>query len=448
MTGCDVLQAIDAAHLNDHLPIGVLVVDEIGTIRHLNHRASALTGYGLDEAVGRSIVAFVDEGDLTFLMESLSAAGSYAGEVMGPLRIRYRHRDGSARWTELWAFQCPESFGFVGYIVTLATESVTDNLAHAALQIASDRPLTEALETVARAVSGFPLVATGSVLLPGVGAGEPLGVIGPWPFGERSHVDDVDMPWHRTLLTGESVDLDLTALPESIRRDAVAKGYRSVWVRGVVTQGANVAGAFVAWRHEPGGASPNQERHLAEVVGVARLAFDHDEHRAELERAALADHLTGLGNRALLARQLAASTDRRVAVLYIDLDEFKSVNDTHGHDVGDMVLSAAARRLRTVVRDDDQVFRIGGDEFVVLCDGLVADDDAATLAEIADRIVHALGSPFRIGATTVVTGASVGIATREPNDTTADVIRRADQALLHAKRDGKARWRTAPNRIA
>jgi diguanylate cyclase (GGDEF)-like protein/PAS domain S-box-containing protein len=436
------LRDIDAADLNDNLPVGVLVVDDIGVIHHANRRAAELTGFGPDEAVGRSILDFVDHNDLGFLMASFTAAPEYAGEVMGPARLRYRSSDGAIKWTEYWSYRCPPSFGFEGYIVTLSMESVTDNLANAAFQIASDEPLEVALESIARAVTGHPIIATGSILVP---EGDDIDVIGSWPFGDRVHVDDPTMPWHEVLVDGTSLDFDVESLPEPLRTDAITAGYRSVWIRGVVTQGAVVAGVFVAWRREPGTSSPNQERHLAEVVGVARLAFDHDEHRRQLERAALSDYLTGVGNRALLTRNLAAADHARIAVLYIDLDGFKSVNDTHGHDVGDMLLTATAQRIRAVVRDDDNVFRIGGDEFVVLCHGIEPGDSPATPRDMADRIISSLRAPFQIASTSIQVGASIGIATRNAGDATSDVIRRADQALMTAKREGKSRWSLAPS---
>jgi diguanylate cyclase (GGDEF)-like protein/PAS domain S-box-containing protein len=436
----DLLHAIDAADLNDNLPVAVLVVDDAGIIRHFNVRATELTGYDADEAIGRSIVDFVDHHDLDFLMASFTAAPEFTGEVMGPARLRYRGRDGSVKWTDYWAYHCPESFGFDGYIITLSMESVTDNLANAAFQIASGDPLETTLASIAHAVRGQPLAARGSLLVRGDAGPD---VIGPWPFGERDHVDDPALPWHDTLITGESCDVDVASLPRFVRAAAERAGFRSLSVRGVMTQGATVAGAFVAWRPEPGPPSPNQDRHLAEVVGVARLAFDNDEHRRELERAALFDHLTGVGNRALLARHLADAIDDRVAVLYIDLDSFKQVNDTHGHDIGDLVLAATAQRLRSVVRDADAVFRIGGDEFVVLCHGIGDDQLEGMPHEIANRIIRTLGSPFQVASVTVTIGASIGVAHRRADDTTADVIRRADQALLFAKREGKSQWRDA-----
>ena len=161
----DVADGVDQVLLNEHLPLGVLVIDSLGEIRHVNRRGMALTGYTRDDIVGHSIVEFVEPDDLEFLIASLAFAEHYDDAVMGPSRVRFRHRDGEARWTEYWAYECPASFGFSGYIVTMSPESVTDNLANAAYQIASDEPLATCLTSLARAVTSYPLVATGTMMV-------------------------------------------------------------------------------------------------------------------------------------------------------------------------------------------------------------------------------------------------------------------------------------------
>ena len=158
-----------------------------------------------------------------------------------------------------------------------------------------------------------------------------------------AHVDDVTMPWHRTLENGVAIDVEVDELPTSIRATAERAGYTSLWIRGLPTQRGRIAGVIVAWRSELRPASLNQNRHLAEMVAVARLAVDHDEHRLDLERMAYIDPLTGIGNRA--AADGIIAEDAPLAVLYIDLDGFKTINDTHGHAVGDHALVEAARRV-------------------------------------------------------------------------------------------------------
>jgi len=438
---------IDPALLNDVLPVGVIVIDSTGTIVHANLRASELTGYAIEEVIGRNFLEFIDAGDVDFAISALAEGDRYAGKLMGPVRIQYRDRQGRMMWTEYWAYGCPPEFGFDGYVITMTTESVADNLAKAVHDIAVGEPVAVTLASVARAVSAFPLTAIGTVLIIGDGG---LHVVGDWPFAEQSFVDDLSMPWHQVIRTQRGRDLAVVDLPGEIGALADRAGFASMWIRPIVSDDGHTAAVFVAWRHEPGHVSVNQERQLDEVVRVARLAFMHDEHRQQLERAAMIDPLTGLGNRAQLRRRLSADNgepaDAPEAVLYVDLDGFKSVNDTYGHEAGDLVLTVAGQRIAALVRDGDAVFRVGGDEFVVVCSGVPSDEGAGdTVAAIAQRIVDALGAPFEIGhqlgnGGTLRIGASVGIAERRPHDSGEHLVSRSDRALLQAKRDGKSRW--------
>ncbi|MCU1360938.1 MAG: putative Diguanylate kinase, partial [Ilumatobacteraceae bacterium] len=166
---------------------------------------------------------------------------------------------------------------------------------------------------------------------------------------------------------------------------------------------------------------------------------DRKRLEAELERQALHDPLTGLGNRILLQSHLEVATARRgtdndVAVLLVDLDRFKAVNDTWGHAVGDEVLQVVAARLRSVARPSDTVARTGGDEFVLLC----PDTDREAAALIGRRIVAGLSAPISTSADNVRLGASVGVAHHRGGPADADALLiAADHAMYAAKRAGR-----------
>jgi diguanylate cyclase (GGDEF)-like protein len=180
------------------------------------------------------------------------------------------------------------------------------------------------------------------------------------------------------------------------------------------------------------------------IVGLAVALVHADRSRPapasqEAEFLALHDSLTGLPNRTLfddrLERALAQSErdGGGAAVMVIDLDRFKDVNDTHGHSAGDAVLRAAAERLATTLRDCDTVARIGGDEFGVVLTGI--DLDGAR--ESATRMHAALTAPFAVGDVVVDVGASVGVALHPVHGAAADVlVPMADTAMYDAKRAG------------
>ena len=157
----------------------------------------------------------------------------------------------------------------------------------------------------------------------------------------------------------------------------------------------------------------------------------------ELRRLALADRLTGLANRAALEQHLAGALagsgrlDDAVAVLLLDLDDFKFVNDTLGHPMGDQLLREIADRLRQVVREDDLLGRLGGDEFVVVCRLRGRDLD---VAHLADRLLSSLTAPFTLAGHDMHVSASVGIAVTDNGETgPAELLRDADIAMYQAK---------------
>ncbi|HEY8304393.1 MAG TPA: EAL domain-containing protein [Solirubrobacteraceae bacterium] len=165
--------------------------------------------------------------------------------------------------------------------------------------------------------------------------------------------------------------------------------------------------------------------------------------RMWLERQALHDPLTKLPNRLLLmdrARQALTRLHRShglVAMLFVDLDRFKTVNDNLGHALGDHLLISLASRLATMMRDSDTVARLGGDEFVVLAEDLQTDAEALAVAE---RVLHALQEPFVVGSTEVSMLASIGVSvSHDPEADPEALLREADVAMYRAKRSGDCR---------
>jgi len=168
--------------------------------------------------------------------------------------------------------------------------------------------------------------------------------------------------------------------------------------------------------------------------------------RAEMKLAhqALHDPLTGLPNRTLFLDRLSLGLARMersqaaVAVLFLDLDKFKVVNDSLGHDVGDQLLVAVANRLRAALRPGDTAARYGGDEFTVLCEGITSENDAVVIAE---RVSAAIGRPFSLDDAETELTSSIGIAIATGDeDSPENLIHEADTAMYRAKQRGRARY--------
>lgn len=196
------------------------------------------------------------------------------------------------------------------------------------------------------------------------------------------------------------------------------------------------------WVRGRGTAVPTDDGVVREWVGVLEDVSERHAAQARIAHMALHDALTGLPNRVEFRNRLESAILRArrgdtSSVLYIDLDRFKLVNDTLGHPVGDALLLAVTGRLRTLVRHDDSVARLAGDEFAIIQSRLSSPRDAA---ELATRVVQTLSEPYDITGHRVGIGASVGIMLVTDDSCDADrLLKYADMALYRAKQEGRGR---------
>jgi diguanylate cyclase (GGDEF)-like protein/PAS domain S-box-containing protein len=183
-----------------------------------------------------------------------------------------------------------------------------------------------------------------------------------------------------------------------------------------------------------------------------RDVTERREFEEKLTYDAYHDHLTGLANRTAyhetLKRALARALRREqpIGVLFLDLDRFKLINDSLGHDVGDHLLIEVAERLRTCLRPEDAVSRFGGDEFAVLLEDVTGLDD---VTQVADRVLDELRLPFAVGGREIFLTTSIGIVVRDDGHAEpGDLLREADQAMYRAKANGGSRWEVFDERLA
>ncbi len=194
--------------------------------------------------------------------------------------------------------------------------------------------------------------------------------------------------------------------------------------------------------------SPGTDGRPAYAVAQAEDITERRVAEHDLVHQTLHDPLTGLGNRLLLRDQLqqalSIANDVPFVVMFLDLDRFKSVNDTYGHDAGDSLLVGVAQRLRRIVRSADTVARLGGDEFAIIAQGISDREGAAILAE---KVRAALRAPFRVGDLDIAATASVGMVIGNREYATGDqLLRDADIAMYRAKDAGRDRRRVVRRR--
>lgn len=239
-------------------------------------------------------------------------------------------------------------------------------------------------------------------------------------FSEITHPDDVDA--------------DLEALQELL--DGERYGYRTE-KRYVHAEGHPV---WISLNASP---VHDVDGSIAYLISQIEDISDRKESEERLTRQALHDSLTGLPNRTLFADRVRMAANRRTAsgyaIIYLDLDGFKLVNDTLGHAAGDQVLIEVARRLERLLRAGDTLARLSGDEFALLCEE-VGDEEVRT---IADRVIDAMAKPIEVQGRAITQAASIGIALYSPDGTPAEpdeMLGDADLAMYRAKAAGKSRY--------
>ena len=262
------------------------------------------------------------------------------------------------------------------------------------------------------------------------------------PTAITSRADDADVvvaveadvlerhwaPWDG-MVAGQTSAINVSKIAPATRSVMDARGWERTIVAPIFVRDRLVAAFLLLGRVPPeypvDYVKVNVAARIQTLVNAAALLFERWDDRDQLEHAASTDALTGLTNRRALLIELA--NERRTgALLYVDVDDFKAVNDGYGHEIGDRVLVAVAERLAATCRAQDIVGRVGGDEFVILLHG--ADDDLAR--EIAERVVETVSRPLGIPGGPDSVSVSVGQSSLDDHNP-LDV---ADRAMLHAKR--------------
>jgi len=250
-----------------------------------------------------------------------------------------------------------------------------------------------------------------------------------------------------TALMGYTPEEAIGKTPRIIKGDFLTRDfYKDMW--DTILSGQEWHGVFnnrtksgrLVW--EAASISPirDEQGAVTHFVGVKEDITELKRLQEELDHQARHDPLTGLPNRLLFKDRLqqalvqARRRNAGFALLYLDLNAFKPINDTHGHDTGDALLTEVGRRLQTCVRESDTVARMGGDEFTLLLNDI---GDPATTQRILDLIMAALAEPFILGPHPFQLGAAIGIALYPQHGQTADtILTAADSAMYVAKRKG------------
>jgi len=426
-------------------------IDETGTVLWAGGSIEELLGWTPEEMVGRSMLDIVAPSSLDVAIESLAAAPDYVGarrgtepnwEGVGPV-VGLVRADGSTVSCAV-AVSTPARTGLDGFVLQLRRADASTALEEALVAMGRGDPIAVVLRQMTKMLEGeLPqvTVAVAHRCTPD----DHIEVLGSPDGLARAFEPGVlaDSPWTATAEDPDViVDHSIDALPEPLRSVAQAAGFRWLTTIGVKVPGPGQHRAYLAvWSRFTYPSHVFTFQRLRRCVGLVGLVVQWEEGRRALEWAATHDGLTGLPNRSFFADRFdKQGDDGLAAVLYLDLDDFKPVNDRYGHALGDRVLAEVATRLRHAVRPTDFVARLGGDEFAVLCPAI---GDLAAAGALAQRLVEAVGQPLCIDDVGVRIGLSVGIAALVEGEGADDVLERADEALRVAKGSGKNRWSMA-----
>ncbi|MEY2447891.1 MAG: hypothetical protein QOH79_1367 [Acidimicrobiaceae bacterium] len=402
-------------------PIGIYEMDETPVLRFVNERWQEITGFDASDALGHNWQQIIHPDDRAVMAEQWSSSGALGLPFRGMVRVV--RPDGAVRWVMSATEPLfDERDALTGHVGTL--DDITERL--------TAQRDTERLSDIVEATSDLVVITDRQqgLLYMNAAARRFFGL------GPEASLEDFDFTpftphWAQERFINET--------RPALREHGIWSGEFAYFHDGFEV---SVSALFLA--HHDG------DGNIEFVSSVTRDISERKAFEQRLEYQATHDPLTGLPNRTLFLDRLELALARRrrsnrpVAVLFCDVDHFKVVNDSLGHGAGDRLLVALAERLRDVLRPGDTVARFGGDEFVILCDELVTEHDAVTIAERANHAVH---EPLTVESTEVFAAMSIGIAFANADTEPEGMIRDADAAMYLAKERGRARYEVYDERM-
>jgi diguanylate cyclase (GGDEF)-like protein/PAS domain S-box-containing protein len=427
----------------------VTVFDVEGIISYISPSVRVM-GFEPSELLGTQVALLLHPDDALEVGELITRQ-IMSGGTPTPIDYRVRHADGTWRYLQGVATNLLDEPTVNGIVVNARditdrkrTEQLLEGQSTVLEMVARGEPLEATLEAIARMVEEHASTARCAIVVYGADDRSPRFAVAPsLPAGWAEPGALADLGVGRSALAAN-------------RRDDGEAGGTLGWSSPIVASGGErVLGALALVPDERRFPSAEEQRVAGVSANLAVIALERSEAAERLSYQARHDPLTGLANRSLFLHQLEAllrtpNRTGQVGVLFLDLDHFKDINDGLGHQVGDRVLVALARRLEGALRAGDTLARFGGDEFVILC--TVEGPQHAKL--VAERLLQRIRRPYSMEGDEVVLSASVGIAVADRLDRdvmrpeldetlvreSADaLLRDADVAMYRAKERGRAR---------
>ena len=426
--------------------VGAFLADADGRLRGISSALADRLGTLEATTVGE-LVADLDRDRWQRLMAGMETSPT---ALMAPAALN--GSEGRLEAIELRLCRHPRLNGVLGLVFPLLDrqqEAAVNLLQRDVLEsVALGRPLRAVLDLLCRQVEALaPEVACSVLRIDGEGKLRPLASPS-LPIAYSSALDGLAIgpvggSCGTAAFRGEEVEVqDIASDPlwAPYKHLALPIGLAACWSTPVMGRAGKVVATFAFYYREPRGPSRFHRRMVDACIQLCRVAIQHDDNQAEIERLAFFDPQTGLPNRALLmdrarmALQQAARDGRKLSLAVLDIDRFKNINDSLGHAAGDELLREVGQRLRRTLRESDTISRVGGDEFVIL----FPDSDANESAVAAEKALRAVAQRLEIGGQVLMPSVSMGIS-QFPDDARdfETLMRNADIAMYEAKRDGR-----------
>ena len=427
------------AEMLRHVRPMVMVLDEVGTILQVAGSSLATLGYDPDALIGGNALSYVSARHVETITFVFDGPGDHVvRNVHEPFPLELIGTDGEPTLVDCAAERVHRD-GEVLWVVTMMPHSLQSAAFHALTAFGRGASAHDVGTTIAERLSwswearseirSFLLADTmGGAFTT---ATEPGAThrSGGLHHELAAHVADLDAPWNRDL-TSSHITVPVEALPAAVASAAIDAGFVVACIAVGRLDGEPQLGVVSFGVHEHA-FQGNFEMIMTESVATLEMALQREGADDKLRRAAEEDPLTGLANRMTFSNALIERGDTSSAVLYIDVDHFKDINNSFGHAAGDAVLIEIGRRLRMMCRPGDLIARIGSDEFAVL----LTDVDPTKAERMAHRVLARISEPLPEGIGPECIEASGGLTMAACN---ADAVDRADLAMLASKRAGRA----------